>query len=108
MNAWTVFGLLIVAHALADYPLQGDFLARAKNPMAPITGVPWYQALAAHSIIQAGFVWVITGSALFGAIEFLIHGLTDYAKCTNRINFNADQAIHIGCKAVFAIAGAYI
>ena len=32
---------LMVGHALADYPLQGDFLAKAKNRTAPIPGVPW-------------------------------------------------------------------
>jgi hypothetical protein len=37
--------LLLVDHALADYPLQGDFLARAKNHTAPIPGISWYQSL---------------------------------------------------------------
>ena len=27
MEFLTLFGLMIFAHALADYPLQGDFLA---------------------------------------------------------------------------------
>jgi hypothetical protein len=35
---------LIAGHALADYPLQGDFLSRAKNRSAPIPGFPWWQA----------------------------------------------------------------
>lgn len=93
--------LLIAAHALADYPLQGDFLAKAKNHMAPIPGVPWYQALAAHSAIHAGFVGVITGSIWLAVAEFLIHNATDYAKCDGRISYNTDQAIHIGCKVVW-------
>jgi hypothetical protein len=40
-----IFPLLLVDHALADYPLQVDFLARAKNHAAPIPGISWYQAL---------------------------------------------------------------
>lgn len=95
--------LLIAAHALADYPLQGDFLAKAKNHRAPIPGVPWYQALAAHSAIHAGFVGVITGSAWLGLAEFLIHTATDYAKCDGRISYNTDQAVHIGCKIAWAL-----
>lgn len=30
--------ILIAGHALADYPLQGDFLAKGKNHKAPIAG----------------------------------------------------------------------
>lgn len=57
-----LFGLLVFGHMLGDYPLQGDFLSKAKNRYAPIAGVPWYQALGAHSAIHAGFVGIITGS----------------------------------------------
>lgn len=35
---------LIAGHFLCDYPLQGDFLSKAKNRVNPIPGVPWYQA----------------------------------------------------------------
>lgn len=34
--------MLLAGHALCDYPLQGDFLAKAKNRAAPLPGVPWY------------------------------------------------------------------
>lgn len=97
-----VFALMVAAHALADYPLQGDFLAKAKNHTAPIPGVPWYQALTAHSAIHAGAVGVITGSLWLGLAEFVLHAATDYAKCDGRISFNTDQAIHIACKALWA------
>lgn len=96
--------LLIFAHALADYPLQGDFLSKSKDHTAPIPGVPWYQALAAHSAIHAGFVGIITGSLWIGVAEFVAHCLTDYAKCSGRLSFNQDQAIHILCKIVWAFA----
>lgn len=98
----TLFLLLVAAHALADYPLQGDFLSKAKNHTAPIPGVPWYQALGAHSAIHAGFVGVITGSVVLALAEFCIHCATDYAKCGGKISFNTDQAIHIGCKLLWA------
>lgn len=95
--------LMIAAHALADYPLQGDFLAKAKNHTAPIPGVPFYQALGAHSAIHAGFVLAITGMVWLALAEFIIHTATDYAKCAGRISYNTDQAIHIGCKVVWAL-----
>jgi len=97
-----LFALMVFTHALADYPLQGDFLSRAKNHTAPIPGAPWYQALAAHSVIHAGFVFLITGSAPLAALELAIHALTDHAKCAGLISYDQDQAIHIGCKIAWA------
>lgn len=103
VGAWAMFGAMVFAHALADYPLQGDFLSRAKNRVAPIPGVPWYQALGAHAIIHGGFVWAITGVWWLGAAEAVIHAVTDDAKCTGRLSFNQDQAIHVACKAAWAL-----
>ncbi|MGV8959873.1 MAG: DUF3307 domain-containing protein [Stenotrophomonas sp.] len=104
-----LFALLIFGHALADYPLQGQFLARAKNRLSPVPGVPWYQALGAHAVIHGGMVGVITGSLLLGALECAAHALIDDFKCARRIGFNVDQALHVGCKllwvAAVAIAG---
>lgn len=97
-----LFALMVAGHALADYPLQGEFLAKAKNHRAPIEGVPFYQALGAHSAIHAGGVGIITGSICLALAEFCIHTATDYAKCDGRISFNTDQAIHIGCKVAWA------
>jgi hypothetical protein len=109
MSSATLFGALVVAHAVCDYPLQGDFLARAKNRAAPIPGVPWYQALAAHSIIHGGAVALLTGVPLLGLAEVAVHALTDDAKCTGKIGFNADQSIHIACKLFWTlIAGAML
>ena len=99
----TAFLLMLVWHALADYPLQGDFLAKAKNRMAPIPGVPWYQALTAHAAIHAGGVGVITGSAWLGVAEFAAHFLIDDAKCRGRIGFNTDQSLHLACKIAWAL-----
>jgi hypothetical protein len=56
----------LVGHAVADYPLQGDFLA-------------WTQALAAHALIHAGAVALATGSAALGVPEFACHAAIDYA-----------------------------
>ncbi|MFM1977463.1 MAG: hypothetical protein RL145_2309, partial [Pseudomonadota bacterium] len=45
LNPLSLLYLLIVAHFICDYPLQGDFLSKAKNLTAPIPGVPWWQAM---------------------------------------------------------------
>lgn len=89
-------------HVLADYPLQGDFLAKAKNKGLAIPGVPWYQAMGAHSLIHAGGVAFITGSWMLGAFEFVAHFLIDHSKCSGKIGFNTDQFMHFVCKILWA------
>ena len=102
MDFWDLVFLLIVGHALADYPLQGQFLAVAKNRMMPKVDVPWYQAMGAHCLIHAGFVGLLTGSLAIAVMEFVIHFICDDAKCRQRISFDLDQGIHIACKFVWA------
>jgi hypothetical protein len=101
MTAIQIFLLMLGGHALADYPLQGDFLAKAKNHLAPLPGVPWYHALAAHSVIHGLFVGLITGSALLAVAEVFSHAAIDYLKSDGTVSFNVDQALHIGCKAIW-------
>lgn len=103
MTGVEIFALLVVGHFLADYPLQGDFIAKGKNRTAPIPSIPWQHPMAAHTIIHGGFVGIITGSIWLGVAEFAIHWLTDDAKCRGRIGYHADQAIHIACKLLWAI-----
>lgn len=94
---------LVAAHALADYPLQGDFLSKAKNRTAPIPGVPWWQALAAHSAIQGAFVAFITDVWWLFFAEAVAHWFIDDAKCRGRIDYNMDQALHLACKVIWLI-----
>ena len=98
-----MLALMIGLHMLADYPLQGDFLAKAKNRRAPIPGVPWWQALGAHSIIHGLAVGIVTRRLSLGIAETLVHAWTDDAKCRGRLTYNQDQAIHLTCKAIWAV-----
>lgn len=98
-----LFALLLFAHLLFDYPLQGDWLARAKNRHDPIPHVPWYQAMFAHTAMHGMAVWIITGIPLLGLAEMAIHWITDDLKLQGELTFNQDQAIHIVCKAVWAV-----
>lgn len=100
--------LLFAAHALCDYPLQGDFLARGKNRFAPLPGVPWFQCLFAHALIHAGAVLLITGNAWLAVAELVIHFLVDDRKCAGDYGFNFDQAIHYGCKVLWWMITAYL
>ncbi len=93
--------LLLAGHAVADYPLQGDFLARGKNHTAPIPGFDWWIILAMHALIHGGVVALITGSPVLGAAETLLHFGIDYGKCEGRFGFRTDQALHVGCKVLW-------
>jgi hypothetical protein len=103
MDAFHIFFLLLVLHALCDYPLQGDFLSRGKNRWNPIPGVPWYQCLTAHALIHAGAVTLATGSLALGIAEFVCHWLIDLAKCARLFGFDSDQALHVLCKVLWII-----
>jgi hypothetical protein len=98
--------LLVAAHALADYPLQGDFLSQAKNRNTAIGKVFWPHALFAHSMIHGGFVLLLTGSIWLAVAEVVIHALTDFLKCDNMITLNTDQFIHLACKFAWALIAA--
>lgn len=108
MNPFEIFALLLVGHALADYPLQGDFLAKAKNRANPLPGIPWYHGLLPHAAIHGGFVGVITGSLTLGLAEFVVHCLIDDAKCMGRISYNTDQALHVACKVLWVLIIAFV
>lgn len=101
----TVLILLLLMHALADFPLQGDFLARAKFGNMP--GIPGWYALATHSLIHAGFVFWITDSLVFFTVEFVAHYVIDTLKTKNRISFSVDQVLHIACKVAYAAVIVY-
>jgi len=73
-----IFFLLLFAHLLADYPLQGSFLATMKGKNIIL--------LASHAGIWTGTILVV---AWFAGISsdiydvlflFLIHAVADYAK----------------------------
>lgn len=103
----TLLFWLLVGHAVCDYPLQGDFLARAKNPFNPIPGVPWYQALFWHALMHAGAVMLITHAWRFAVVEFCLHCVMDVMKCgylgkKQAMAFNVDQGFHVGCKLLYA------
>lgn len=102
-----LFLLLLFFHYLADYPLQGDFVARAKNPAEPVPGVPYRHILFAHAYIHAGFVgfacWLFTGMWWIMFLELAAHYVIDSQKCKGEITFAKDQWLHIGCKALWAV-----
>jgi Protein of unknown function (DUF3307) len=100
---FAVFAAFVVMHALADFPLQGDYIAKQKaRPQADNFSV-WVIALSAHCVIHAGGVWLVSGSLAFGLAELGAHALIDGFKGEGKIGIVADQVLHLACKAVYAV-----
>lgn len=97
---------MLIGHAVADYPLQGDWLSKAKNPTLQLVPgeVIWPMALLSHSAIHAGAVKLATGSWVLAGAEFIAHTAIDYSKCRGVITYNQDQIAHVACKLCWASA----
>jgi uncharacterized protein DUF3307 len=99
-----LFFQLVIGHALADFVLQTDTMARAKDRHSDFamdkgeSFPPWYYWLAAHALVHGGVVFVVTGSAVLALVEVILHSAIDYAKCERWIGFHQDQALHVLCK----------
>ncbi|EIZ83707.1 hypothetical protein WYO_3720 [Methylobacterium sp. GXF4] len=94
---------MLIGHAVADYPLQGDWLSKAKNQalnLVPGEAI-WPGALLSHAAIHAGAIRLATGSWALAACEFVAHALIDYAKCAGRLSYNVDQVLHVVCKLLW-------
>lgn len=107
-----MFFWLIVGHALCDFALQSDAMAKGKNRNVKPTNIPpgaipqtiWPYWLTSHALIHAGAVALITGSIGFGLAEFFAHWLIDYMKCENVTDIHADQAFHLVCKVFWVLS----
>lgn len=104
-----LFKLLFV-HALADFSLQSDAMAKGKNRHKKPDYIPdgqklvpcWPYWLTAHALISGGMVYLVTGSWYMGIVETVIHWILDFAKCENVTNPHSDQALHVLCRFIYA------
>jgi hypothetical protein len=92
---------LLGAHALADYPWQGPYLALGKNRYAEQKHPEWWHLMAAHCAIHAALAALVLGVWWVALFEFGFHWLTDNSKCAGKITYNEDQFIHVFCKATW-------
>lgn len=88
--------MLIGAHWLCDYPLQGRFLsdAKAKGPLR-------LYHLVAHAGIHGASVALVTGNVWLGLAEWFAHTVIDEMKVRGKTSFAFDQAMHVACKATW-------
>lgn len=101
---------LLVGHALGDFALQSDWMAKNKNRNVSPSYVPtgqtftptWFYVLSAHALIHGGLVYLITGNLVFGLVETVLHWTIDFFKCENIIGPHTDQITHIWWKIIYA------
>ena len=96
-----LFAGFVVVHALADFPLQGSYLARQKSRKLANNRSDWIIALSAHSIIHAGGVWLVSGSLAFAAAELVLHSMIDLGKGEEKYGAAVDQIFHLTCKLTY-------
>ena len=104
---FALFFAFAIAHALADFPLQGDYLARMKRRDQSSKPSEWIIPLTAHSLVQAGGVWIVSGCALLGAAELCLHWLIDLGKGEGKFGYVTDQGFHLACKLAYVIVLVY-
>lgn len=102
---------LLMGHAVADFALQSDWMAKHKHPWMPIDlktvppgqtpQVIWPYVLGAHGLIHGAAVWIVTGRWEFGLAESILHSLIDAGKCANRYGIHQDQGLHLLCKLLW-------
>jgi hypothetical protein len=102
-----------IGHVLADYPLQGSYLARTKSPFDRDKSLgesrfDWFFSLYAHCAIHAGMVWFLTGNIWIGLAELCLHALIDLLKIYKWFNSIVDQLFHYFCKFIYAILVVYV
>lgn len=102
----SLFFALLIGHALADYPLQGEYLALHKDRHYKDSSGShpphlWIHCLINHAMIHAGFVWLISGSVILGLMELVLHAIIDFIKCEKITSYHTDQLLHIACKVLY-------
>jgi hypothetical protein len=96
-----LFFAFAIAHALADFPLQGEYLARMKQRKQAGNLAEWIISLTAHSLVQAGGVWIVSGNPLLGFAELCLHWLIDLGKGEEKFGYATDQIFHLACKLAY-------
>ena len=111
LNYYEVIFLLVCGHAVADFALQSDWMAKNKNRNNPSTYIPpgqthtptSFNVLGAHSFIHGLAVYLVTGSLLCGMVETVGHFTLDFAKCESWTDPHMDQLFHFVMKGLYGV-----
>lgn len=93
--------LLLAGHALADFSLQTDWMAKYKNRNLSEDNPYWFYALSAHALIHGLMVYLVLQNILFAILETVFHWAIDFSKSDDMFNFHVDQILHLICKILW-------
>lgn len=113
-DALLLFFALLIGHAIADFPLQTDHIAKGKNrhnksavPAGQKPVAVWVHILSAHALVHSGAVWLLTGVPGLAFLEAVAHWSIDFLKCDNAFGPHTDQLLHVGCKVAWVLLMAF-
>jgi hypothetical protein len=103
---------LLAGHALMDFALQSETMARCKCRRSPDPiqqSVPWYYWLTAHALLHGAIVGVVFYwgyldwylAVWFAAAETVAHWVIDFGKCERLYGIHIDQGLHVLCKVAW-------
>ena len=107
-NFLELFFLLAALHFVADYPMQGDYMAQAKNKYLPQGKGIWMWVLLAHAMIHGAAVFVSTLMIGIALIEVITHATIDHLKNSGKLGsgskgYMVDQSLHVGLKFLYVV-----
>lgn len=98
---------LLMGHAVADFALQSDAMAKGKRGVALVppgqryTPV-WPYWLVAHSLVHGAAVMVITGGIWMAVFATVAHVVVDFGKTRNCYGIHMDQSLHLATLGIIA------
>jgi len=108
-----LFLKLIFAHAIADFLLQPDKMAKYKSSHTPPSKnlIPkgedpqsfWIHFLLAHAMINGAAIYALTSIAWMAFVEIFVHAYIDYQKCESKISIHQDQLLHLLSKIIYIL-----
>lgn len=101
-----LFFKLIVAHALMDFTMQPDMMAKAKHRewKRPDHIPAWWYWMLSHALVHGGAVYFVTGQWELGVLETGLHCCIDFMKCEKWTNQHVDQLLHLLCKILYVFS----
>lgn len=109
---FTLLFLLLAGHAIGDFAIQTSWVAYNKSRHAKenpelegnaTTEKIWPWVLSAHALHHGLIVFLITQKISLGALETVVHWITDYGKSERWYGFHMDQVLHIAAKVVWIV-----
>lgn len=111
--------ILLFLHALADFTLQTDVMAKGKNRRSEIKNYEhwvnvlgrdpkrfkkcWGYWLTAHALIHGGVIGLVFGNWYIALFEVVMHWIIDFCKCEEILNPHQDQFLHFLSRILYGV-----